>query len=76
VVSRTCRPLSDDNFMHMGSNIMNREIKISPNWIELAESLKFLDESRLKISAMDKDIQSLLSGQNIIHDLSSLEAKI
>lgn len=49
---------------------------ISPTWIELAEQLKFLEESRIKIGILERDIENLIREKETLQDLSSLEQKI
>jgi len=46
---------------------------ISPTWIELAEQLKFLEESRVKIAILERDIENLIREKETLQDLSSLE---
>ena len=55
-VKRTCRPFSEDSFRHQFGYS-----EINPEWIELAEQLKFLDESRFKIAVLEREIETLLS---------------
>jgi hypothetical protein len=33
---------------------------VGPQWVELAERLKFLEEGRIKIAVLERDIETLL----------------
>lgn len=54
---RTCRPLTEEQFLQTG-------LEIAPQWIELAESLKFLDENRKKLTSLEFQIDTQISQQN------------
>ena len=67
-VSRTCKPFTEELFLQQYGYA-----DISPTWIELAEQLKFLEESRVKIAILERDIESLIREKDTLQDLSSLE---
>ena len=50
---RTCRPLTEDQVIQTG-------LEIGPQWIELAESLKFLEENRSKLSHLKSQIDLII----------------
>lgn len=66
---RTCNPLGEEQFLQ-GSMVCN---EISPQWIELAESLKFLSESRAKIGSLEKEIDNLIADSD---ERSTIDQKI
>jgi len=70
-VSRTCKPFTEESYLQQYGYA-----DISPTWIELAEQLKFLEESRVKIALLERDIESLIREKDTLQDLSSLEQKI
>jgi hypothetical protein len=67
-VSRTCKPYTVESYLQQYGYA-----DISPTWIELAEQLKFLEESRVKIALLERDIESLIREKDTLQDLSSLE---
>jgi len=50
---RTCRPLTEEQILKTG-------LEINPQFIELAESLKFLDENRKKLNSLEFQIDTLI----------------
>ena len=64
---RTCRPLTEDQVIQTG-------LEIGPQWIELAESLKFLEENRSKLSHLKSQIDLIISENT--HDSTYLAARI
>ena len=40
--------------------------EINPTWIELAEQLKFLEESRIKIALLEREIETLLKERDTL----------
>ncbi len=48
--------------------------EINPEWIELAENLKFLEENRTKIANTEKEIDEMMKDESI--EKSQIEAKV